>query len=891
MNEQNSPQSLIDLALSHHRTNQLDDAERIYQQLLAAEPDHADAMHLLGVIRFQRGQLDLAEILVRRSIELAPADSKFSNLGLIAKAKGNLPLAKEALERAYQLNPQSFATLSNLGITYLELQQFSDAEKLLRLALSMQPTHVETLNAYGNVLLVLGNKDEAVLKYRDAIRLQANYETPYINLARVNLSDQRSDLAHAVLIEGLQQVKDRSNILMQLTAFTQSEEQIQAAQQYCSEMLELRPGWIDAKKRSLELLSLRAAWGEAIASAHRFSNEHPDEVFFLVIQTTLYRRMNQDEKAIEIFNTVLKRFPSYIPAYIAFANLRYKHGDLDGADALYQEAIEKDVNCAEAFNGIGAIAKARGALSKASTAFQTAIEKREDFAEAHSNLATVLKELGELELARKHCEKAIALKNDFADAYHNYGDILQAAGHLDLAINNYQRALKLKPDSVHVLSNLGSAFQIQGRFGESRLAYERALELDPLAHRIRSNFLFLLSFDPDTKPEDYQKQLQVYDRAVQQSVIPYTPTVQTRTSRIRIGFVSGDFNSHPVGYFLQNFLQHFIESGYELFAFSNNIFNDTLTTELQQSFHHWYSIYGLEDKRAAALIRSQEIDLLIDLSGHTALNRLPVFAYRPARVQVSWLGYWASTGVSAIDYIVVDKMSVRPEEEGQFTEKALYLSTYRMCFTAPKNSPDVSSTPALVNGHLTVGCFQSLFKITDKVLILWSKLAAQIPNLRFRIQNKQMVAEAERSRMIDRLTSFGFSMERVDILGPSSRANYLAAYNEVDLVLDTFPYTGGTTTCEALWMGVPTVTLAGSTLLARQGVGLLSSVGLADMVADDEGAYVEIVKRYAHAFDELENIRQNLRERMQQSSLLDGELFGRAFAEIVSKAVGERVEI
>lgn len=891
MNDQDSPQSIIDLALSHHRANQLDDAERLYQQLLAAQPDHADAMHLLGVICFQRGQLDLAESLVRRSIELAPADSKFSNLGLIAKAEGNLPLAREAFERAYQLNSQSFATLSNLGITYLELQQFSNAEKLLRLALSLQPMHVETLNAFGNVLLALGNKDEAILKYRDAIRLQSNYETPYINLARVYISDQRFDFAYAVLIEGLQQVKDRSNILMQLTAFTQSEAHIQAAQEYCAEMLELRPGWIEAKKRSLELLSLRALWGEALASANQFGNEHPEEIFFLAIQTTLYQRMNQDEKAIEIFNMILRRFPSYIPAYIAFANLRYRQGDLDGADVLYQKAIEKDVNCAEAFNGIGAIAKARGLLSKARTAFQTAIEKRENFAEAHSNLSTVLKELGELELARKHCEKAIALKSDFADAYHNYGDILQAAGHLDLAINSYQRALKLKPDSVHVLSNLGSAFQIQGRFKESRMAYERALELDPSAHRIRSNFLFLLSFDPDSAPEDYQKQLQVYDRAVQQSVVPYKHTVRTSTSRIRVGFVSGDFNSHPVGYFLQNFLLHFIDSGYELFAFSNNIFNDTLTTELQEIFHHWYTICGLDDKRAAALIRSQEIDLLIDLSGHTALNRLPVFAYRPAKVQVSWLGYWASTGVSAIDYIVVDRMSVSPEEERQFNEKALYLSTYRMCFTAPKNSPDVSITPALANGYLTVGCFQSLFKITDKVLILWSKLAAQIPSLRFRIQNKQMVAEAERSRMIDRLTGFGFDMEQVDILGPSSRSNYLAAYNEVDLILDTFPYTGGTTTCEALWMGVPTVTLAGSTLLARQGVGLLSSVGLTNMIADDESVYLEIVKRYAQGFDELQNIRQNLRERMRQSSLLDGELFGRAFAEIVSKAVGERGDI
>jgi protein O-GlcNAc transferase len=288
---------------------------------------------------------------------------------------------------------------------------------------------------------------------------------------------------------------------------------------------------------------------------------------------------------------------------------------------------------------------------------------------------------------------------------------------------------------------------------------------------------------------------------------------------------------------------------------------------------------GLSDEAAARLIHADGVHVLIDMSGHTGYNRLPVFAWKPAPVQVSWLGYFATTGVAEIDYLLADQVGVPEARQAQFTESLWYLPDTRLCFTAPAADLAVAPLPALANGRITFGCFQNLTKVNEGVLELWGKVMAALPDATLRLQCKQFSEPALVAQLQQRLQRHGIDPARVATHGSAQRAAYLAAHAEVDMILDTFPYPGGTTTCEALWMGVPTLTLAGDSLLARQGASLLSAAGLAQWVANSQEEYVAKAVAFASDLPELAALRAGLREQVLASPLFDAPRFARHFEE------------
>jgi predicted O-linked N-acetylglucosamine transferase (SPINDLY family) len=344
---------------------------------------------------------------------------------------------------------------------------------------------------------------------------------------------------------------------------------------------------------------------------------------------------------------------------------------------------------------------------------------------------------------------------------------------------------------------------------------------------------------------------------------------------LRIAFVSGDLRNHPVGYFLENVLAHWKGEEMAVTAYSNHPACDDLTARLQATVTTWRDISGLNDDEAAGLIEADQIDVLIDLSGHTAYNRLPMFARRVAPVQVSWLGYWASTGVPAIDHVIADPISVPAPHRLQFTENVWYLPSTRLCFSAPTTAETaaVSELPASRNGYVTFGSFQRVTKINDGVVRLWAEVLAAVPQSLLRLQSAQLGDASARSRLLARFAANGVDASRLQLFGPDTRSAYLAAHAEVDILLDTHPHSGATTTCEALWMGVPTVTLAGKTLLSRQSASLLTCAGLADWVAADEAGYVECAVRQARDQAGLSLLRAVLRDQVTRSPLFDAAQF------------------
>jgi predicted O-linked N-acetylglucosamine transferase (SPINDLY family) len=290
-------------------------------------------------------------------------------------------------------------------------------------------------------------------------------------------------------------------------------------------------------------------------------------------------------------------------------------------------------------------------------------------------------------------------------------------------------------------------------------------------------------------------------------------------------------------------------------------------------------LYGLNDEAAAQLIHADGVHVLLDLSGHTGRNRLPVFAWKPAPVQASWLGYFATTGMAEIDYFLADEIGVPEAQRGHFSETVWYLPGTRLCFTAPEVDLPVAPLPALKNGYLTFGCFQNLSKVGNEVLTVWGKILSAMPDAKLRWQCKQLGDQAVRAQFIERLRQHGIDPARVTLHGSVTREAYLAAHAEVDVMLDTFPYPGGTTTCEALWMGVPTLTVAGDTLLARQGASLLTAAGLGDWVTTGEEDYISQAAALANDLPKLATLRAGLRGQVRVSPLYDARRFARNFEE------------
>jgi predicted O-linked N-acetylglucosamine transferase (SPINDLY family) len=473
----------------------------------------------------------------------------------------------------------------------------------------------------------------------------------------------------------------------------------------------------------------------------------------------------------------------------------------------------------------------------------------------------------------------LEIKPDYGEAHVNLGAILKEQGRLGEAEASYRRALEIKPDFAAAHFNLGNALREQGRLAEAEASYGRALEFEPDYLEARSNLLFALNYGASHTPSFCLNEAREYGRRLGKNVGARFSSWQclARPERLRVGLMSGDMRSHPVGYFLEGLLAHIDSVRVELIAYPTQDTADELTARIRPHFAAWKPLIGRSDEAAARSIHADGVHVLLDLSGHTAGHRLPVFAWKPAPVQVSWLGYFATTGVPEMDYLLADEIGVPAADREQFTEAIWYLKDTRVCFTAPKVDAVVALLPALLKGNITFGCFQNLTKLGDEVLAVWRTIFAALPDAQLRLQCKQLRDPAAKKHLAQRLQQHGIAPTRVAMHGPVDREAYLAAHAEVDFILDTFPYPGGTTTCEALWMGVPTLTLAGNTLLARQGASLLAAAGLPEWVAANKADYVGKAIALASDLPKLAALRGALRRQVLESPLFDAPGFARNF--------------
>ena len=601
---------------------------------------------------------------------------------------------------------------------------------------------------------------------------------------------------------------------------------------------------------------------------------------------------------------------------ICYSNLGYVLGELGRSvesRGVLLKAVELNPADFDSQYILGNLARDDGEWLEAIERYRGALRANPGFELCRRELCVSLAHAGQIEEARSVAKQEPTMDEDTVDFHYFTGNMHLAAGESIEASRCFEKALQKKPGDPSILLNLGAAqlkqqnpfaaletyrsmlalgihhaqthaqigaaLQQAGQLELAIQSYRQALACDSEYLNARQSLLYALTYSPHFDPAEYLLEAQKYGAIATARARPYREWLceaSTRPGRpLRVGFVSGDLRSHPVGAFLENVLKNFSSGRMTCVAYSCGTKEDAVTLRLQSLFAEWVPVATLSDQKLAEKIHTDRIDILVDLAGHTGLNRLPVFAWRPAPIQISWLGYWASTGIAEMDYLLVDKVSVPAGEDKYFSERLLYLRDTRLCMSPPSadQAVDVSPLPAFRKGHVTFASFQILTKMTDQNFSVWSKILARVPGARLRLQSLPLAFPEARVAIRQRLELAGIEIGKVDFFGGVPRAEYLASYAEVDVILDTFPFPGGTTTAEALWMGVPTVTLTGNALLARQGESMLRCAGLADWVSKTEQEYIRIAVDKVSDLQSLAELRAGLRSTVLASPLFDGATF------------------
>jgi len=543
----------------------------------------------------------------------------------------------------------------------------------------------------------------------------------------------------------------------------------------------------------------------------------------------------------------------------------------------YQKALEKNSDFAEACNNLGNVLAFKADTGAARDFYTRAVQIRPDYAEAFNNLGTLCQQQGDLQQALQHYRKALALVPDHVKALNNMGSALQHQGLLTEAVQCFKQSLAGQPEFAEAHANLGNAKLETGRIDSALAHYRTAIRLAPEDRAAHSNMLLAMQYSPDIDSEAFHAsaaRMWAHQGAPMGTSITQMPRPQG-PERLRIGFVSPDFRRHSVTYFFLPLLKALDRTRIEVFCYAEIKRPDDVTRQIARLADHFCQTDGWNDRFMAETIAADRIAVLVDLAGHTSGNRLSVFALKPAPVQITWLGFPATTGLSRIDYRLTDTVADPPGHTDRFhSERLIRLPDGFLCYHPLDPAPAVGQPPCPATGHITFGSFNNLPKVNLSVVHLWSQLLHAVPESQLVLKSRQLTDKMVRARIVRQFGQQGIDAGRLQLLGRmASTAQHLALYKRIDIALDTFPYNGTTTTCEALWMGVPVITLCGNRHAARVGASILTRIGLPELIAENPDAFVYAGTALAADPARLDHLRVSLRQRMQGSALCNAEHF------------------
>jgi predicted O-linked N-acetylglucosamine transferase (SPINDLY family) len=873
------------------------DAEAIDAQVAAirAEPGHRDAWYNLGLALLGAGRADEALSSLDHAIMLGGDDARLADCeasrATAMRALGRLEDAILAATRATTLRPGDGAKSRNLSILLEEAGRHEECLGACDAALVVEPGHAETLHRRGAMLARLGRKEEAAGSLLAAIAAEPRSARYRCNAGLVlhELGRARDALAcfeAAIDIDPLAAAAHhgRGLALHELGRAAEAVAAYDAAiaiDPASAEAFSNRGNALHDCRRDEEAL---ASYGRALALDPAYADAHFNRAIAL-------EALARPAEALAAYDAAIAANPSHARAFCNRGNVLARLARNEEALESYDRAIVRDPGLAEAHNNRGVLLRTLRRHAEAAESYRRALALRPAYAETWNNLGTALAALGAHEEAIAAYDQAVRLRPDYADALSNRGCAFMSMKALQDALSSFDRAIAIRPGHADAWYNRANALQDHNHFIDAIASYDQALAIAPghanalnnrakalldmrqvdaaladFGHSVallrgdwdkRSNLLFTMNYSSTLSPGEIAQA----HRAFGQELAAATHAAGRRRHvagprrRLRVGYVSGDFRQHSVGYFLEGVLAaHATRAQVDVFAYANQETSDLATARMKRSVQGWRDIAFMSDEDAHAAIEADGIDILVDLTGHSARSRLPLFARRPAPVQASWIGYPQTTGLEAIDWIIADPTVLPPEDEHLYVERPMRLDGCYLCYSAPRIEP--SPLPALARGHVTFGCFNVLKKIADPVLSAWAEILGRTPGARILVKTHAVgdarVAEDFRKAF----AALGGDASRLDLEGRLPTDAHRRRFADIDIMLDPFPYNGCTSTAEALNAGVPVVALRGrGGMMTRSGETLLKAAGLQDWVADDVGAYVDIAVARALDPDALAALR------------------------------------
>jgi predicted O-linked N-acetylglucosamine transferase (SPINDLY family) len=723
--------------------------------------------------------------------------------------------------------------------------QLQQAEALYRQALAAAPANPDALHLLGVLCYQSGRLDAAVDLIGRALAANPAFPQASFNLA--------------VALKALGRLEEAAAAYRRAIA--------------------LKPDYAEAHDNLGNILKELGRDDEAVACYRQALAANPASAVAHNNLGVAQKSLGLLDEAMDSYRRAIAINPDYAEAHNNLGNALLAQGRLPEAVACLDRAALMQPDCPEVWYQLGSALRDLNRMEEAAACFRREAGRQPDHVGAHNNLGNALLELGRPEEAAASFRRAIGIDPGFAIAHGNLGNALGAMARLEEAEASYRRAIALDPGHVIAHNNLGNILKEQGRLEEAVEMYRKTCALAPDLTNAHSNLLFSLNYLADLDADAlYAAHREFGARHAAAETMPHGNDPDP-LRRLRIGYVSWDLRDHAVAYFLEPVLEHHEPSRIEITCYSNNPVVDATTLRLQKHADHWRSIAGLSDEAADAMIRADAIDILVDLSGHTGGNRLTLFARRPAPVQATWIGYANTTGMSAMDYRLTDANLDPIGMTERYHSEQLVRLPVSACFSPAAHAPEVNALPALAAGHITFASFNNFTKVTAETIACWAQVLAAVPASRLMLLIGEAENPAARQRVEALFARHGIAPERLQLVGRRPLAEYLALHQQVDIALDPFPYNGGTTSVHSLWMGVPVVTLAGSTAVSRVGVTILANAGLAELIAQSVDEYVEIARSLAQDTARLGRMRAGLRADLQASPLFDAEALTRALEE------------
>lgn len=833
---------LLKHARAYEEAGELFAAGRAYQAILDIEPRHTEANRGLGAIALRAGLPEAALTCFAAALEAAPTHGEYW-IGyidaLFQSGQADEARALFGQARRQGLMGASADTLAErIGLpadneqdAILKLFEAGCHEEAIERALRMterRPDDAFGWKVLGLAHKLLGQDARALGPFLRAAQLAPNEAETQYNVALVLQALGQPDEAETRYLEALRIDPVHADSRLNLGALYHAANRFNEAETILREALRIRPD--DARAQ--------ASLGGVLLALGRL------------------------DEAETCCRDALAASPCNAAALDTLGIVAQQRGCLDEAEARFREALICNPNFAPAHRNLGRTYYLQGRLAEAEARLRAALKLHPEDAAAHAALGDALrrgKRLGEAEMAYR---RALDLHSGDIETENSLGLTLNDAGRAGDALVQFRKVLQARPESIGTMSNAAQALLSLGRIDEAVATLREALHLRPNHATLYSNFLYALTLSNRDEQAVFAEHARYGERFAAPRLAHGNSPEPERV--LNVGFVSADLHNHAVASFLAPVLPHLsAHPGLDLHAYSNSNIMDDTTRGLRPHFAQWRTVHELDDDALAEIIRADGIDILIDLSGHTAGNRLPMFARKPAPVQVSWLGYPNTTGLAAIDYYLCDRRLLPPGlGAAYFTEKLVRLYT-NASFEPYAQAPEVNALPAKANGYMTFGSFNRANKINRDTVTLWSRLLRAVPDARMLLGG---ILESDfNDTFAAWFAAEGIAPTRIEFHGRSGMDAYLSLHHRVDLCLDTFPYNGGTTTHHALWMGVPTLTLAGRAARDRVGMAILSQVGMQAFAATDIDDFVARGVYWAAHPDELAALRASLRERVHNT--------------------------